>query len=454
MNEHESLSKEDRISQLPDGILCHILSFLPIKCALATCILFSRWKFVWTLLPNLCFDERLHMRPVYGQHMGYIFRKDGFCFSEDPNPVFENFVTRVLHLTNPTAIGKFSLDRWALSDLTRFRSWVDSIIMRNVCEIELFLGSHKLVRLPESICTLKTLEVLKLYSDFVIKIPPSGLCFRSLKVLTVVLEYPDNNLTERLFSICPALEDLSIGHLDDKSLINFNISSTTLKRLCLSFTNGVAYSNNWHKVMIATPNLELLNIHDFCMVSYMFHELPPFTKVFIDIFYDDGWSWVQSGRAQRLLNSLTKAKFLALSADTVYALDKIYKDVFPKFPNVTCLAVKVELFGWRLLPIILSSLPNLEEFVFEKKLSCHFEEFGWIEQPNIPLCLLLHVKKIEIKKFEGQKDELGLVKYLLKNCKVLNKVIIRCKETASKENLCQKLDKLQRGSMTCEVEIF
>lgn len=140
-----------------------------------------------------------------------------------------------------------------------------------------------------------------------------------MKVLTVVLEYPDNNLTERLFSICPALEDLSIeGHLDDKSLINFNISSTTLKRLCLSFTNGVAYSNNWHKVMIATPNLELLDIHDFCMVSYMFHELPPFTKVFIDIFYDDGWSWVQSGRAQRLLNSLTKAKFLALSADTVY----------------------------------------------------------------------------------------------------------------------------------------
>lgn len=185
MNELESLSKEDRISQLPDGILCHILSFLPIKCALATCILSSRWRFVWTSLPNLCFDERLHMRPVHGQHMGYIFRKDGFCFSEDPNPVFENFVTRVLLLTNPTAIRKFSLDCWELTDLTHFRSWVDSIIMRNVRKIELFLGSHKLVRLPESICTLTTLEVLKLYSDFVIKIPPSRLCFPSLKVLSV-----------------------------------------------------------------------------------------------------------------------------------------------------------------------------------------------------------------------------------------------------------------------------
>lgn len=288
------------------------------------------------------------MRPVHGQHISYIFRKDGFCFSENPNPVFENFVTRVLLLTSPTAIGKFSLDCWELSDLTHFRSWVDSIIMRNVREIELFLGSHKLVRLPEGICTLKTLEVLKLYSDFVIKIPPSGLCFPSLKVLSVVLEYPDNNLTERLFSICPALEDLSIeGHLDDKSVINFNISSTTLKRLCLSFTNVVAYSNNEHKVMITAPDLELFNIHDFCMVSYMFHELPSFTKVFIDIFYDDGWSWVQSGCAQRLVNSLTKAKFLALSADTIY-VSPLHHVLRPSW-HILFMFLSIYLFRFNLL---------------------------------------------------------------------------------------------------------
>lgn len=70
--------------------------------------------------------------------------------------------------------------------------------------------------------------------------------------------------------------------------------------------------------MIRDPNLEQLNIHDFCMVSYVFHELPSFTTVFIDIFYDVRWSWVQSGRAQQLLNSLTKATFLYLSADTVH----------------------------------------------------------------------------------------------------------------------------------------
>lgn len=93
---------------------------------------------------------------------------------------------------------------------------------------------------------MKTLEVLKFYSDFVIKIPPSGLCFPSLKVLSVVLEYPDNNLTERLFSICPALEDLSIeGRLDDNSVINFNISSTTSKTLCLSFTNEEVYTQSY-----------------------------------------------------------------------------------------------------------------------------------------------------------------------------------------------------------------
>lgn len=54
--------------------------------------------------------------------------------------MFENFVTRVLLHTNPTAVGKFSLNCWELSDLSRFKSRVDSIIMRNVRKIELFLS--------------------------------------------------------------------------------------------------------------------------------------------------------------------------------------------------------------------------------------------------------------------------------------------------------------------------
>lgn len=47
--------EEERISELPDDILCHILSFLPTEEAIATCTLSTRRRFLWTLFPTLDF---------------------------------------------------------------------------------------------------------------------------------------------------------------------------------------------------------------------------------------------------------------------------------------------------------------------------------------------------------------------------------------------------------------
>lgn len=113
--------KMDRISSLPDEILCHILSFLPIKCAVQTCILSSRWKHLWTSLPCLCFDDSLWFKD----------KRPGES-TQDVLTRFANLVNKVL-LFHSADINKFSVHcsepNIYLTDLPPLKSWVSSAIV-------------------------------------------------------------------------------------------------------------------------------------------------------------------------------------------------------------------------------------------------------------------------------------------------------------------------------------
>lgn len=47
----------DRISPLPDAVLCHILSFVPTKVAVTTGLLSKRWKTLWKYVTVIDFDD-------------------------------------------------------------------------------------------------------------------------------------------------------------------------------------------------------------------------------------------------------------------------------------------------------------------------------------------------------------------------------------------------------------
>ncbi|XP_057440836.1 F-box/FBD/LRR-repeat protein At5g56420-like [Lotus japonicus] len=52
----------DRISALPDDILCHILSFLPTQHTIATSLLSKRWKSLWYSVPSLYFENQSNLQ--------------------------------------------------------------------------------------------------------------------------------------------------------------------------------------------------------------------------------------------------------------------------------------------------------------------------------------------------------------------------------------------------------
>lgn len=90
----------------------------------------------------------------------------------------------------------------------------------------------------------------------------------------------------------------------------------------------------------------------------------------------------------------------------------------------------------------------LKEFVWDKTVV-------WNELECVPHCLLLHTKKIVIKECYGLDYELELIKYLLKNCEVLESMIIHNMKWTSKEKkreLFREILMFERGSKTCQVK--
>ncbi|CAA0808576.1 Putative F-box/LRR-repeat protein [Striga hermonthica] len=52
----QNITLIDRLSSLPDEVICHILSFLPTKRSVTTSVLGRRWRFLWAHVPSVNFS--------------------------------------------------------------------------------------------------------------------------------------------------------------------------------------------------------------------------------------------------------------------------------------------------------------------------------------------------------------------------------------------------------------
>jgi len=245
----------NRISSLPDEILCHILSFVTTKEAVTTSVLSKRWTHLWLSVPNLHFTN-INIDTI----------ESNFRFNES---VYSVLASRDAAGSN--CINSFRLDiKYSNSNLANDLSfpnvvkWVNLIVQRKVkyLRLRLDMDGHDIIhKLPLSILTCKTLVSLDLcrftLEEFSVTSNEFGL--PSLKILRLELmcfsKFRDFML---LLAKCPIIEDLQAScmffysqedslaiHQEFKSLSLPKLARANITRLCFSYLVIVLSHSNY-----------------------------------------------------------------------------------------------------------------------------------------------------------------------------------------------------------------
>ncbi|KAL2531007.1 putative F-box/LRR-repeat protein [Forsythia ovata] len=216
----------DRISALPDAILCHILSFLDTKYAVATSVLSTRWKDLFISVPKIKLDDCLTWKTRN--------KKSVLNFKDPAN-----------------------------------QTLVRAAISRNVREVDIWVENPKYAgELPYELYTSSLLITGCLETK-------RGTRFRVLELVSLPnlkvllldsLILPSDDSIRRLFRGCKLLEDLSLCRCSFVRVDVLNISIPSLRKLSFNIGDSPVinfifeHSIQRVKLVIDTPNLEFFEV--------------------------------------------------------------------------------------------------------------------------------------------------------------------------------------------------
>ncbi|KAL1804194.1 hypothetical protein ACET3Z_032841 [Daucus carota] len=217
MSRLTKFSSKDIISDLPRSINDLILTKLPIRDAVRTSILSSKWRYQWRTMTELVFDDK------------------SLCLRDDKNVAekeFVDFIMRFLMLHN-APIQKFKLSASYLKKSTDIYQWLLVISRKDIKELVLNVPGHKWkwdypgLSIPRIIFTFQKLNRLML-SAFTVKPPVEFQGYPCLKYLELHGVTITLKVIENLISGCPLLEMFKFCNMDKLSL---TIRAPNLKHL-------------------------------------------------------------------------------------------------------------------------------------------------------------------------------------------------------------------------------
>ncbi|KAG4983235.1 hypothetical protein JHK87_027984 [Glycine soja] len=256
-----SEEERDRLSELPDFVLLHIMNFIDTKDALRTCILSKRWKDLWKHLTTLSFYQSSSLfneRVVnFNKFVSQVLscRDGSISLINVRLVIYESIGSQLLNRIMKYAVlhNVQQLTMYIPFYYGKISTYLDPIIFS--CQSLTYLSLHNLSSRPP-------LELPKS-----LQLP----ALKSLCLINVLFTATDNVCAEP-FTTCNLLNTLVLKycflHNDAKILFISNSNLSSLKLVDLKIRDTFQ-----HKVVLSTPNLSSLTVCFFEASSFTIQPL-------------------------------------------------------------------------------------------------------------------------------------------------------------------------------------
>ncbi|CAJ2659469.1 unnamed protein product [Trifolium pratense] len=412
----------DIISDLPNHIIGSILSFLPTKVAVRTCVLSKRWKNLWTFVRELSFQDHFHRIKIKKMQ-------------------FVQFVYRVLRHLDSSMIDSFSLS--LCYNYAHIKEWISLVLSRKVKKVYLEAQSkHQYQEFPtkkkkefptNSLFECQYLQELCL-KNFRIRLRP----FITLSSLTV-LKLSRMSVTTT-FGVPNEPKDLTLNFpvlrkFETEGWPWYHVKSVTLQMPLLDVLSmdDCRYHGPHVEINYCVSHLIKFNYTGRFLSATILVDAVDIVSANINIMLYDGSSnsiQEQMVFVSKLLsiNGLNAASLkLCLSREQLFesvveVFEKV-RDSLNYIPDFQILShLHLDLAPGDLLLGILSKSPCLETLVLK------VQDFGktLLDSALMPGCFLLTLKVVKFERFAATTHDLNFAEFVLKNAVVLEKITFSC----------------------------
>ncbi|KAJ3690766.1 hypothetical protein LUZ61_019930 [Rhynchospora tenuis] len=251
------MAAADRISELHDSILTHILSYLPTKEAVRTQILSKRWRNVWASVPVLDINFADFWYDYINSCLTYTTFVSGYSEFHEK---FVKFVDTVLASRQVQQVDRFKQVNFNHHHHLPVRRWIHHVVQQLPRVLSIYLRPRLdwVDIIPDPIFTCSSLEEIKLqvknragHSIWLDRLNPMVVTLPHLRRLNLGHFKIEADFMDKLLLGCPILEEVEL------CACWLDMSQISCDNLMSLIINGCYHST---AIEVSIPSLQYLKV--------------------------------------------------------------------------------------------------------------------------------------------------------------------------------------------------